>query len=244
MKEKLKEILGEGWFYHLSPFFDTKEFNIIRENLKKNKRYYPFAKHIFNAFRFTPWEKVRVVILGQDPYHGIVTVENNKQVPQAIGLAFGVPNQSITIPPSLVNIRTELENEYDDLILDFNYSLKPWADQGVLLLNTALTVKPGEPGSYIDTWKPFTTFVIQTLAKESNGLIWLLWGSHAKQYEKYINPKFHHILKSGHPSPLSANRGFWFGNGHFKKTNEIIESQNGKSEIIKWYEKKNIHIRP
>lgn len=183
---------------------------------------YPQGKHIFAAFDHSPFEKTKVVIIGQDPYHG---------PNQANGLCFSV-SDGVQHPPSLINIFKEIER---DLGIPYPKSgnLERWADQGVLLLNATLTVRAHEAGSHQKKgWETFTDYVIKTISKEQEGIVFLLWGGYAKKKANLIDKNKHHILISGHPSPLSANRGYWFGNKHFSKTNEIL-TQNGK-EPIAW----------
>ncbi|WP_373074351.1 uracil-DNA glycosylase [Zeaxanthinibacter enoshimensis] len=181
---------------------------------------YPPEHQIFRAFDQLPYEEVKVVILGQDPYHG---------QGQADGLCFSVsPDQSL--PPSLLNIYKELSRDLDKP-LPSNGDLSHWARQGVLLLNATLTVRERLAGSHQGKgWEEFTDAVIRVLNREKSGLIFLLWGGYAKKKAKLIDAGRHHILTSGHPSPLSANRGYWFGNGHFSKTNDLLLSQ-GKPPI-------------
>lgn len=173
---------------------------------------YPREDHIFAAFDHCHWEKTKVILLGQDPYHG---------PGQANGLCFSV-NEGIPHPPSLSNIFKEI---HTDLGIPYPRSgdLRSWADQGVLLLNATLTVRAGEAGSHQDQgWEIFTDTVIKKLSLEKEGLVFLLWGGFAKKKIPLIDARKHFILSSGHPSPLSANRGHWFGNKHFSSTNKIL----------------------
>lgn len=233
--DKLKELIGEGWFNQLSPILESDSFKAIKETLREKKTIIaPRPNHIFRAFELCPWEDVRVVILGQDPYHTVVKTTEGKTIPQASGLAFGVPKGTTFIPPSLRNIKAELDLEYQEEISNFDYSLEFWAKQGVLLLNTALTVEYGRPNIHSKLWAPFTEHVVKTLSQNKPGLIWLLWGKHAQDYKKFMSHKTNHILETGHPSPLSAK--YWFKNNHFIKTNNIINSMNGPFEEINWYE--------
>lgn len=181
---------------------------------------YPKGNHIFSAFDHSPFEKTKVVIIGQDPYHG---------PNQANGLCFSVKDE-IAHPPSLINIFKEIET---DLGKPYPKSgnLERWADQGVLLLNATLTVRAHEAGSHQRKgWETFTDNVIKAISKEQDGVVFLLWGGFAKKKAALIDRNKHHILTSGHPSPLSANRGYWFGNKHFSKTNEIL-IQKGEAPI-------------
>lgn len=192
------------------PYFkDLKEF--IVEEIKNGKRIYPPGPCIFAAFDKTPFFDVKVVILGQDPYHG---------PGQAHGLCFSVPN-GVAKPPSLMNIFKEL---YDDLRIPVSSSgtLEVWAQQGVFLLNATLTVRAHAAGSHQKKgWEKFTDAVIRTLSDKREGLVFLLWGKYAQSKESLIDDSKHHILKAAHPSPLSAYAGF-FGCKHFSKTNEIL----------------------
>ena len=183
---------------------------------------FPPGKLIFNAFDLCPPEKTKVVILGQDPYHG---------PGQAHGLCFSVP-RGVPHPPSLINIFKELEK---DVKTPYPKSgnLSPWAKQGVLLLNTTLTVQANIAGSHQGKgWEKFTDQVIHILSNNYKNIVFLLWGSYAKQKIKIIDREKHFVLTSGHPSPLSANRGYWFGNSHFSKTNDYLTSKGKKP--INW----------
>lgn len=181
---------------------------------------YPPASDVFNAFRFTEFNQVKVVVLGQDPYHG---------VGQAHGLAFSV-QKNVAIPPSLKNIYKELASDIEGFQIPRHGYLKKWADQGVLLLNTVLTVQAGQAHSHASWgWEIFTDNVIQALNIQKEGLVFLLWGSHAQKKCAFIDRKKHIILSSAHPSPLSAHRGF-LGNRHFSATNRYLISK-GDSPI-------------
>jgi len=211
-----------SWKIKLSAEFEkdyfTKLATFIREEYSKY-RIYPPAIDIFRAFDRCPLDKVKVVIIGQDPYHG---------PNQANGLCFSV-NKGIPMPPSLINIFKEIKNDLGkDLPPDG--TLDRWADQGVLLLNATLTVRANLAGSHQNRgWEQFTDAVIQTLAEERENLVFLLWGSYAQKKGEVIDNNNHYVLKSVHPSPLSASRGF-FGNKHFSKVNAYLRS-NGKREI-------------
>lgn len=193
-------------------------------NEYKTKTCFPKETEIFAAFNHCSFDDVKVVIIGQDPYHG------NKQ---ANGLCFSV-NQGVTIPPSLLNIFKEIENDIGASIPNSG-NLVRWAKQGVLLLNATLTVREGEAGSHQKKgWEIFTNEVIRTISERKEAVIFLLWGSFARRKRALINTKKHHVLEAGHPSPLSANRGLWFGNKHFSKTNTILISL--KKEAVVWGE--------
>jgi uracil-DNA glycosylase len=233
-KEKALETFGKEWFKHIYPFIITQDYQEIKKTLlqdiKNNKIIYPELQNVYKAFKLTPLEKVKVVILGQDPYYN----------GSASGLAFGLNDEEKPVPMSLRNILSEIENSYQKLDLEFDYSLTHWSKQGVLLLNTALTVEKNNPNTYTKLWKPFTEKVITILDSYDNHIVWMLWGNHAKSYKKLITNKTHLILESAHPSPFSASQGF-FGNNHFKKANEFINYHRGSQELIKWthYEKYN-----
>jgi uracil-DNA glycosylase len=202
------------------PYFSTLTAFVRYEY--QNGRCYPPGKEIFAAFDHCPVDHCRVVILGQDPYHG---------PGQAHGLCFSV-QEGTAHPPSLVNIFKELEQ---DLGVPYpqSGSLVRWARQGVLLLNATLTVRAGQAGSHQGKgWEQFTDAVIQGLSEHQSGLIFLLWGGFARKKKKLIDSSKHHILECGHPSPLSANRGYWFGNKHFSKVNELLEQ--GRKPAIEW----------
>jgi uracil-DNA glycosylase len=192
------------------------------KNEYATKRCFPLKSEIFAAFNHCPFDKVKVVIIGQDPYHGFG---------QANGLCFSV-NDGINFPPSLINIFKEIQSDLG-LPIPISGNLERWADQGVLLLNATLTVRESEAGSHQNKgWETFTDSVIQKLSDEKENFIFLLWGGFAQKKGAKINRTKHNVLESGHPSPLSANRGFWFGNKHFSKTNAYLLSL-GK-ETIKW----------
>jgi len=200
------------------PYFKNI-LNFVRKEREAGKTIYPAPENVFNALKSTPFDQVKVVILGQDPYHG---------PSQAHGLCFSV-QKGIKTPPSLVNIFKEI---HDDLGLSIpkHGCLQHWADQGVLLLNTVLTVEAGKAHSHANIgWETFTDKVIQTLVDHREGIVFLLWGSHAQKKAAFINPTQHYLLKAPHPSPLSAHRGF-LGCKHFSKTNKILQ-QLGKTPI-------------
>jgi uracil-DNA glycosylase len=202
----------------ISDYFSELEQFLKEEN--KGSKIFPPRELILNAFNQTSFKDVKVVIIGQDPYHG----EN-----QAHGLSFSVLDNN-KHPPSLINIFKEIKTD-----LGFSYpksgNLTSWAEQGVLLLNASLTVRQAEANSHQKIgWQKFTDSVIQQLSEKREDIVFLLWGGFAKKKGAKIDSSKHHILSSGHPSPLSANRGYWFGNRHFSKTNEILSSL-GKTEI-------------
>ena len=207
--------IHDSWEQPLAKEFEQHYFKALVSFVKteySTTTCYPKGKHIFAAFDHSPFEKTKVVIIGQDPYHG---------PNQANGLCFSV-SDGIQHPPSLINIFKEIET---DLGIPYPKSgnLERWADQGVLLLNATLTVRAHEAGSHQKKgWETFTDNVIKAISKESEGVIFLLWGGYAKKKAALIDEKKHFILVSGHPSPLSANRGYWFGNKHFSKTNDLL----------------------
>jgi uracil-DNA glycosylase len=181
---------------------------------------YPPEAEVFNAFKLTSFAQMKVVVIGQDPYHG---------PNQAHGLSFSVP-VGVAIPPSLRNIYKELALEYADFQIPNHGCLESWAQQGVLLLNTVLTVVANEANSHRHLgWEQFTDQVIRAISAHAEGIVFLLWGSHAIKKAMLIDKSKHHILTAPHPSPLSAHRGF-LGCGHFVKANELLQQQ-GKSPI-------------
>ena len=201
-----------------APYFDRLT-QFVRQEYKQYSCYPP-GKDLFNAFDLCPFEAVNVVLLGQDPYHG---------PGQAHGLCFSVP-EGIAHPPSLINILKELQQDVGKPY-PRSGSLLPWASQGVLLLNATLTVRAGQAGSHQKQgWEKFTDAVIEKLSSNKTGLVFMLWGNYAKQKGKHINRNKHLVLEAGHPSPLSANRGLWFGNKHFSKANAYLKAQ-GKPVI-------------
>ena len=211
--------IEESWKQMLAEEFDSAYFErlaaFVRSAYSKGT-VYPPAKNIFEAFNRTPFDKVKVVILGQDPYH-----EPN----QAHGLCFSVQD-GVQPPPSLKNIYKELEDEYGTPFLNRNGDLSHWADQGVLLLNATLTVAAGNAGSHQGKgWEIFTDAVIAKLSAHRENLVFLLWGSYARRKGMVIDRRRHLVLECAHPSPLSVYRGF-FGCGHFKKTNEYLAEHN------------------
>jgi uracil-DNA glycosylase len=205
--------------FEKSYFKDLVEF--VKNEYSKNTCY-PKGLDIFAAFDYCSFDDVKVVILGQDPYHG---------PNQANGLCFSVKD-GITHPPSLINIFKEISTDLNK-VYPKSGNLEMWAKQGVLLLNATLTVRAHEAGSHQKKgWETFTDEVIKQISNNKEHVVFLLWGGFAKKKAKLIDKKKHIILESGHPSPLSANRGYWFGNQHFSKTNEILLSKGFKK--INW----------
>ena len=217
MEESWKNILGEE--------FQKAYFRKLVQFVKSEYQLYdcyPKGSDIFAAFNHCPFKQIKVVIIGQDPYHG---------PGQANGLCFSV-HDGISHPPSLINIFKEIEA---DLGKPYPKSgdLSNWASQGVLLLNATLTVRAHEAGSHQKKgWEQFTDTVIHHISMKKECIIFLLWGGFAKKKGTKIDKNKHYILTSGHPSPLSANRGYWFGNKHFSKANELLISSN--KTIVEW----------
>ena len=211
-KEIIEEESKKEYFKKLQSFVDEEY---------KNKTVFPERKNIYASLENTPFDKVKVVIIGQDPYHG---------EGEAHGFAFSV-KPGIKIPPSLKNIYKELNAEYDCYIPNNGYLMK-WAEQGVLLLNAVLTVEKDKPASHQGKgWETFTDRVIEEIDKKDEPVVFMLWGNFAKSKKELLNNKNHLVLESPHPSPFSARHGF-FGNNHFKLTNEYL-SKNG-IEPIDW----------
>lgn len=213
-KDVLKNEFSKPYFQQIVTFLKTEK--------AAGKIIYPPGPLIFNAFNQTPFTKLKVVILGQDPYHG---------EGQAHGLSFSVQN-GVKSPPSLVNIYKEIQNDIG-IAMPVNYgNLTRWAGQGVLLLNAALTVRANEPLSHAKFgWAEFTDAVIQKISDEKKGIVFLLWGKFAQEKQILIDETKHFILKAAHPSPLSAHAGF-MGCKHFSKTNELLTKQG--IEPIDW----------
>lgn len=214
----MSEILKNDWKNYLESEFQKDYYIKLRKFLVteyNSKVIYPNMYDLFNALHYTPYSKVKVVILGQDPYHG---------PNQAHGLSFSV-NPGVKAPPSLINMYKELNTDLGCYIPNNGY-LKKWADQGVLLLNTVLTVRAGEANSHKNKgWEEFTTKVIQVLNEKETPIVFILWGNNAISKTSLITNKKHLIIKSVHPSPLSASRGF-FGSKPFSKANNFLISTN------------------
>ncbi len=217
--------IHSSWKERLSSEFQKPYFKSLTDFVKQEYKHntcYPPGNQIFSAFDLCPFHKIKVVIIGQDPYHGHG---------QANGLCFSVAD-GISHPPSLINIFKELES---DLSKPYPKSgnLERWASQGVLLLNATLTVRAHQAGSHQNKgWEVFTDEVIRVISKERNDIVFMLWGGFAKKKVKLIDTQKHIILTTGHPSPLSANRGYWFGNKHFSRAN--IELKARDIEEIQW----------
>ncbi|WP_445454675.1 uracil-DNA glycosylase [Flavobacterium sp. 25HG05S-40] len=216
--------IHSSWQNVLSDEFDKPYFEQLVSFVKGEfvtKKCYPKESEIFAAFDHCPYDKVKVVIIGQDPYHGFG---------QANGLCFSV-NDDMPFPPSLSNIFKEIQTDVAQPF-PLTGNLARWADQGVLLLNATLTVRESEAGSHQNKgWETFTDAVIQKISDEKENVVFLLWGGFAKKKGAKIDRNKHYVLETGHPSPLSANRGLWFGNQHFTKTNNYLKSL-GKEPIV------------
>ena len=209
--------IEESWKRVLAPEFEKPYFQELARQLHEEKRagrtIYPPGPLIFNAFNLTPFDQVKVVIIGQDPYHG---------PGQAEGLSFSVPH-GMPLPPSLVNIYKEIETDLG-VTLHKDGSLRGWAEQGVFLLNAVLTVRAGQPTSHSRIgWAEFTDAVLRTLSDQREGLVFLPWGNFARSKRELIDTGRHTVLEAAHPSPLA--RGAFFGCRHFSQTNRILQSQ-------------------
>ncbi len=221
MQDRVK--LRPSWKARIGSEFEKEYMQNLRQFLVQEKQagkiIYPEGEDIFNSMNCISFDDVKVVIIGQDPYHG---------PGQAHGLCFSV-QPGVKTPPSLVNIFKEIKNDLGIPVSAHGY-LKSWAEQGVLLLNAVLTVEKGRAASHQGKgWERFTDMIIQTLNKEHSGLVFFLWGAHAQKKGKMIDRQRHLVLQSVHPSPLSAHRGF-FGGNHFSKANSYLEAQ-GKTAI-------------
>lgn len=219
----MKNLLDKGWQKHVGSEFSQPYMQELGQFLLQEataeKTLYPQEADVFNAFNRTPFHKVKVVILGQDPYHG---------PDQAHGLSFSVP-KGVAIPPSLRNIFKELQRDIN-IPTPSHGCLQSWADQGVLLLNATLTVQQASAGSHQKKgWESFTDKAIQSLNDHCDNIVFLLWGAYAQKKGGFINESKHKVLRSVHPSPLSAYRGF-IGNQHFSLTNQYL-TQHGASAI-------------
>lgn len=205
-KEELKQEFGKSYFLQVAAHLKTEKAT--------GATIYPPGSLIFNAFNQTPFHKLRVVILGQDPYHG---------PGQAHGLSFSVPD-GVPPPPSLVNIYKELNKDIG-MAIPKTGNLTKWAQQGVLMLNAVLTVRANEPASHAKIgWMDFTDAVIKHISSEKKGVVFLLWGKFAQEKQVLIDETRHYVLKAAHPSPFSADKGF-FGCKHFSRTNELLRMQ-------------------
>lgn len=217
--------IEESWRRHIGAEFEKPYFARLTEFVRSEyatTKCYPPGNLIFNAFNLCPFDKVKAVIIGQDPYH---------EPGQAHGLSFSV-NDGVSFPPSLVNIFKEIENDTGTPVPSSG-NLTRWAEQGVLLLNATLTVRAHQAASHQRKgWEEFTDAAIQALSRDRDHLVFILWGGYARSKAQLIDASRHLILQSVHPSPLSANRGGWFGNHHFSLCNRYLEA-NGMTPI-KW----------
>ena len=220
-KDLLLEVYQENqeYFQQIEDYLNQQS-----EDFEGLAEIYPPNNLIFNTFNKFNIEDLKVVIIGQDPYHG---------PNQAMGLSFSVP-ESQKIPPSLKNIYKELSEDLELDLSERNGDLTSWTEQGVLLLNTALTVRQSKANSHSQIWKDFTRLVLTKLSSSHDNIIFMLWGNHAKGFKPLINDANpnHHYLESNHPSPLSANRGGWFGCKHFSRANELLVTL--KKNVIDW----------
>lgn len=210
--------IEQSWKKRLEPEFEKPYFteltNFVRQEYS-TKQIFPPAKQIFNAFNYCSFDDCKVVILGQDPYHGLG---------QANGLCFSV-NDGVRMPPSLINIFKEIQDDLGKPVPKTG-NLERWAKQGVLLLNATLTVESGKAGSHQNKgWERFTDAVVKCVSDEKKNVVFMLWGRYAQDKGSIIKAENHYVLKSKHPSPMSANGGGWFGNGHFSKANAYLESK-------------------
>ena len=221
----MKRILSQDWEKVLSNQFKLEYYKKLEKKVLddyNSLKCYPDLNNIFKAFNLCKFNDLKVVIIGQDPYHGYN---------EANGLAFSV-NEGINIPPSLKNILKEVKSDIGKTSIN-NGDLSIWATQGVFLLNSILTVVENKPLSHKGIgWEDFTNEIINLISTKKNNIVFFLWGNHAKKKSKLIDKSKHLILSSGHPSPLSANRGFWFGNKHFSKSNQYLRKHNLKE--IRW----------
>ncbi len=218
-------IIAKSWKSILNDEFEKDYFKKLMTFVKSEygqHNCYPKVAQIFAAFDYCSFEDLKVVIIGQDPYHGIG---------QANGLCFSV-NENSTIPPSLKNIFKEIETDLQHAIPTHG-NLDSWAKQGVLLLNATLTVRAHQAGSHQKKgWETFTDAVISQISQQKENVVFLLWGGFAKKKGAKIEANKHFILTSGHPSPLSANRGYWYGNKHFSQVNSFLKSK--EIATVKW----------
>jgi uracil-DNA glycosylase len=221
---KLQDLLQNDWKIVLNSEWSTDYFKELSNRVYdayETELIFPPLGNLFEAFNLSSFEHTRLIILGQDPYHGMG---------QAHGLSFSVPT-GVSLPPSLKNIYKELFNDLG--LMRSQGDLSDWARQGVLMLNTTLTVRAGEAGSHAKLgWMNFTKAVLNALNLQDKPIVFLLWGNHAQQFTAMIDSKKHAVIKSAHPSPLSANRGGWFGTKPFSQTNDFLISQG--LEPIRW----------
>ena len=226
----MKNLFGINWHNAMRTYLQSQDFANLGYLLmaeRKQKKVYPEQKDVFKAFRLTPYEKVKVVFLGLDPY-----IRKN----QATGLSFGVDIDKTDgkIPPSLKTIIKELESDLDTLCLDFDYSLEGWAKQGVLMLNTSLTVVEGQTNSHLKMWQPFTLNVIDAINDMNDNVIFILLGKTAQSYEKYLNPESTKVIKAPHPAAeaYAGGKAGFYGSKIFSKCNSMLYML--EKEEINW----------
>ena len=225
----LSNLFGEGWFNAMRTYLMSQDFANLGHWLieeRKTNTVYPVQQNVFKAFKLTPYEDVKVVFLGLDPY-----IRKN----QATGLSFGVYTEmGVKVPPSLKTIIKELESDLDVLCLDFDYSLEGWAKQGVLMLNTSLTVVEGQTNSHLEMWKPFTLNVIDAINDMNENVIFILLGKTAQSYEKYLDPESTRVIKAPHPAAeaYAGGKAGFYGSKIFSKCNAILYML--EKEEINW----------
>ena len=224
------DLFGIGWYNAMRTYLQSQDFANLGHWLmaeRKQKTVYPEQKNVFKAFQLTPYEKVKVVFLGLDPYI---------RKDQATGLSFGVElsENMMKVPPSLKTIIKELESDLDTLCLEFDYSLEGWAKQGVLMLNTSLTVVEGQTNSHLQMWQPFTLEVIDAINDMNQNVIFILLGNTAQSYEKYLDPESTRIIKAPHPAAeaYSGGKAGFYGSKIFSKCNAMLYML--EKEEINW----------
>lgn len=226
----MKNLFGIGWYNAMRTYLQSQDFANLGHWLmaeRKQKTVYPEQKNVFKAFQLTPYEKVKVVFLGLDPYI---------RKDQATGLSFGVElsENMMKVPPSLKTIIKELESDLDTLCLEFDYSLEGWAKQGVLMLNTSLTVVEGQTNSHLQMWQPFTLEVIDAINDMNQNVIFILLGNTAQSYEKYLDPESTRIIKAPHPAAeaYAGGKAGFYGSKIFSKCNSMLYML--EKEEINW----------
>jgi len=224
------DLFGIGWYNAMRTYLQSQDFAKLGHWLmaeRKQKTVYPEQKNVFKAFQLTPYEKVKVVFLGLDPY-----IRKN----QATGLSFGVElsENMMKVPPSLKTIIKELESDLDTLCLEFDYSLEGWAKQGVLMLNTSLTVVEGQTNSHLQMWQPFTLEVIDAINDMNQNVIFILLGNTAQSYEKYLDPESTRVIKAPHPAAeaYAGGKAGFYGSKIFSKCNAMLYML--EKEEINW----------
>lgn len=234
MRDKLEPFIEKRWLEFLLPFFETNVIFPYLTERKKHIQIVPKQYDMFNAFKYTPFDKVRVVILGQSPYHSLIN-----RLPEADGLAFSYTKREesdLYTPKSLAIIRDEVEKDvYDGMLLNFDNNLKRWAEQGVFLFNTALTTEVMSKDAHIKLWRPFTEYVIRIISDYNAGVIFCLWGDFAKEFKPIIDETKHYIFEAGHPATELYNgygNGTFLGCKHFSKINKVLYDNN--KEKIEW----------